>query len=84
MQGTDEVALIAVVLLPVAVITSGYALLVYYWRSNAITAKTNLYYDDRRGPLALTLIVVLALICIFCISFADLISMLRGGRTFFL
>lgn len=40
--------LIAMVLLPVALLMCAYALMVYYWRAQAIANKTALYYDDRR------------------------------------
>ena len=48
MQGAGEVELIALVLLPVALLLCGYSLLVYNWRTSAIRNKTELYYDDRR------------------------------------
>lgn len=66
--------LIAMILLPVALMMCGYALLVFYWRSQAIRNKTGLYYDDRRGPLALTIVVVTALTSIFLISLVDLLK----------
>lgn len=62
------------VLLPVALMMVGYSLLVFYWRSQAIRNKTGLYYDDRRGPLALTIVVVAALASIFLISLVDLVG----------
>lgn len=48
MQAAGEVELIALVLLPVALLMCGYALIVYNWRTSAIRNKTELYYDDRR------------------------------------
>lgn len=74
-----ETNLIAAVLLPVAILMSGYALLVFHWRSQAIRHKTELYYDDRRGPLALTVIVVSALSAIFLISIVDLFAALTAS-----
>jgi hypothetical protein len=47
-QGAHEIELIALVMLPAALLMCGYALLVYNWRTSAIRNKTALYYDDRR------------------------------------
>ena len=76
-QATHDVGLIALILLPVALLICGYALLVYYWRSEAIRNKEGLYYDDRRGPLALTVVVVSALAFIFFMSVFDLFEAFR-------
>jgi uncharacterized membrane protein YidH (DUF202 family) len=70
---SDQVGLIALILLPVALFITGYALLVYHWRTEAIAQKTDLYYDDRRGPFALTIIITAALSSIFLLSLADLL-----------
>lgn len=75
----DSTTMIALILLPVALLMCGYSLFVYYWRAKAIREKTDLYYDDRRGPLALTIVVVGALIVIFLMSVVDLFSMLEKG-----
>ena len=70
----SSTTLIAMVLLPVAVLMCGYALVVFHWRANAIKKKEELYYDDRRGPLALSTVVVTALFIIFLMGIADLVS----------
>ena len=67
------------ILLPVALMMCGYALLVFHWRSQAIRNKTGLFYDDRRGPLALTVVVVSALTIILLVSLADLLKMISDG-----
>lgn len=68
---------IAVVLLPVAILMCGYALLVYLWRSGQITRRTVAYIDDRRGPLALAAVVVGALGLILLVGAAELVEDLR-------
>ena len=76
MQASDEVGVIALILLPIALLICAYALLVYHWRGQAIANKSSLFYDDRRGPLALTVAVVAALTTIFVLSVIDLVEML--------
>lgn len=76
----DSTTLIAMILLPVALLMCGYALVVYYWRSSAIKEKTEIFYDDRRGPLALTCIVVTALFSIMLLSIVDLLSSLDNDQ----
>ena len=71
-------ALIALILLPVALLVCGYALLVFYWRSEAIRNKESIYYDDRRGPLALTAVVVTALCFIFVVGLKDMIESIQN------
>ncbi|KAH7623032.1 hypothetical protein Ndes2526B_g02326 [Nannochloris sp. 'desiccata'] len=78
-QASHDVGLVALILLPVALVICGYALLVYYWRSEAIRNKDGLYYDDRRGPLALTLVVISALSFIFLVNLLDFIEQLTEG-----
>lgn len=66
-------------LLPVALIVCGYALLVYHWRAQAIQGKEFSYYDDRRGPLALAGVLVAALSFIFVIGLMDFVKALMHG-----
>lgn len=66
---------ISIVLLPVAVLMSGYALMVFFWRRGEIKGAARAYIDDRRGPLALSAVIVTALSMIFVVAFADLISL---------
>ncbi|KDD73256.1 hypothetical protein H632_c2376p0, partial [Helicosporidium sp. ATCC 50920] len=74
----DPMQLVAVLLLPVAILICAYALLVYGWRSDQIANRTSRYIDDRRGPLVLAGVVVTALSAVFCISLGDLVVYLRG------
>lgn len=75
----DELAMIALILIPMAMIITIYALLVYYWRSKAIKQKQFSYFDDRRGPYLLAGVVVSGLVSIFIISFVDLIQGIRDS-----
>lgn len=78
-EGPSETGIIALILLPVALLICVYALLVFHWRAQAIRNKDFLYYDDRRGPLALTIVVVAALTVIFFIALFDFIDTLVDG-----
>lgn len=49
-------------------------LLLYVWRTGQIRDKSATLYDDRRGPLGLAAVIVVALSLIFLVSLADLIS----------
>ncbi|EFN52611.1 hypothetical protein CHLNCDRAFT_58814 [Chlorella variabilis] len=72
--GSGLIEFIACVLLPVAILMCGYALLLYVWRTGQIRDKSATLYDDRRGPLGLAAVIVVALSLIFLVSLADLIS----------
>ena len=65
------VEVIALILLPVAVLMCAYALVVFVWRSKAIAKKQVGYIDDRFGPLALSWVVVAALSAILIVSMVD-------------
>lgn len=75
----DQVAIIALILIPMAMTITVYALLVFYWRTQAIKHKEFAYFDDRRGPYLLTTVVVCGLTAILLISFFDLIRAIRDG-----
>ncbi|KAL4436324.1 hypothetical protein ABPG77_009886, partial [Micractinium sp. CCAP 211/92] len=75
--GRNMIEFIACILLPVAILMCGYALLVFIWRGGQIKDKAATLYDDRRGPLGLAGIIVAALSLIFLVAFADLIHLLR-------
>lgn len=71
-RATDNlVEIIAMILLPLAVLMCAYALMVYIWRAHAIAKKQVGYIDDRFGPLGLAAVVTLALTSIFIISVVD-------------
>lgn len=65
------VEVIALILLPVAVLMCAYALVVFVWRSKAIAKKQVGYIDDRFGPLALSWVVIAALSAILVVSMVD-------------
>eukprot|EP01025_Chloroclados_australasicus_P001127 TRINITY_DN103366_c0_g1_i1.p1 TRINITY_DN103366_c0_g1~~TRINITY_DN103366_c0_g1_i1.p1 ORF type:complete len:271 (-),score=22.62 TRINITY_DN103366_c0_g1_i1:275-1087(-) len=67
------VEVISLILLPVAVIMTGYALMTYVWRGRRIMLKQAQVIDDRVGPTVLALIVVMALLAIFVVSLVDLV-----------
>ena len=71
--------LIALILLPAAVVMCAYSVLVYYWRSDAIMHHREVYYDDRRGPFALTAMVVSCLSVILVLGAVDLFHQLWEG-----
>lgn len=68
--------LIAIILLPAAVLMCLYSVIVYYWRSDAIIQHREVYYDDRRGPFALTAMVVMCLTTILVLGAVDLFHQL--------
>jgi len=51
--------------------------IVYYWRSSAILHHKEVFYDDRRGPLALTCVIVTCLLSIFVLGVVELVEMFR-------
>ncbi|KAL4855568.1 Vacuolar transporter chaperone 4 [Chlorella vulgaris] len=76
-DGSGLIEFIACVLLPVAIAMCGYALLVFVWRGSQIRDKSSNLYDDRRGPLGLAAVIVVALSLIFCVSLADTIYTIK-------
>ena len=73
------VEVIALLLLPVAVLMCAYALFVFVWRSRAISRKQIGYIDDRYGPLGLAAVVVTALTAILIVSLVDSMHGGAGG-----
>lgn len=69
--------LIALILLPAALLMCCYSVIVYYWRSSAILHHKEVFYDDRRGPLALTCVIVTCLLSIFVLGVVELVGMFR-------
>ncbi|KAL6772253.1 VTC4B [Auxenochlorella protothecoides x Auxenochlorella symbiontica] len=76
----QSVQLIAIILLPVALLMCGYALLVYLWRTNQIASRALSYIDDRRGPRALAWLVVAALGAIMTLGIVDLVEEIEASR----
>ncbi len=70
------VEIIALILLPVAVMMCGYALLTFVWRSHLIQRKTVGQFDDRVGPIGLCATVVAALSAIMILSLMDFAQLL--------
>lgn len=66
------------ILLPLAVLLCGYALLLFLWRSKMIGFALDGAIDDRRGPLVLSSLVCLTLFAILCVSVADLARTMRS------
>jgi hypothetical protein len=56
---------------------SSLQLLVFVWRGSQIRDKSSNLYDDRRGPLGLAAVIVVALSLIFCVSLADTIYTIK-------
>ncbi|PSC73528.1 ABC transporter C family member 2 isoform A [Micractinium conductrix] len=75
------VEIIALVLLPLAVLIVAYSLLVFVWRNSQIAMKQASYIDDRRGPLLLAGMVISALTAIFLVSCVDLWDAWAGSHS---
>jgi SPX domain protein involved in polyphosphate accumulation/uncharacterized membrane protein YidH (DUF202 family) len=76
-ENENSTTLIALILLPAAVVMCAYSVFVYYWRSDAIMQHREVYYDDRRGPFALTFMVVVSLALILGLGVVDLFDQLH-------
>lgn len=74
----STVELIALILLPLAIAMSAYALLVFLVRGRAIQKKSVGYIDDRFGPYGLATAVVCALTAILILSAAEFVGDLRA------
>ena len=71
-----SVALISMIMLPVAIMIAVYALYTFYWRMAMIRRREVSFFDDKYGPLVLAGIIVFAMSIIFIISAVDFIQML--------
>ncbi len=71
--------LIALILLPLGMFMTCYALYVFTWRSAGIGKKRATQFDDRYGPLALCAAVVVALVGILVITSIDFYEEVHGG-----
>jgi uncharacterized membrane protein YidH (DUF202 family) len=77
-QGSEHIVeVIALILLPVAILMCAYALVVYVWRAKAITRKQVGYIDDPRGPLGLAAVVITALSAILILSIVDFVDSMK-------
>jgi SPX domain protein involved in polyphosphate accumulation/uncharacterized membrane protein YidH (DUF202 family) len=74
------VEIIALVLLPLAVLMVAYSTVVFVWRNSQIAMKQASYIDDRRGPLLLAGMVVSSLTAIFLVSCVDLWDAYEASR----
>lgn len=70
-QGTVE--LITMLMLPIAIIMIAYALFIFYWRSEFIRKKQIGFFDDKVGPVAVALIVEVALLIIIASALKDVV-----------
>ncbi|CAG9460086.1 unnamed protein product [Pedinophyceae sp. YPF-701] len=71
-----SVALISMVMLPVAIMIAVYALYTFYWRMAMIRRREVSFFDDKYGPLVLAGVIVFALSIIFVVSLIDFVQML--------
>lgn len=60
------------ILLPLAVLLCAYSLALFLWRGHMIAYSVNGAIDDKRGPLVLASVVVLALLSILVLSIVDM------------
>eukprot|EP01024_Parvocaulis_polyphysoides_P026125 TRINITY_DN2383_c0_g1_i13.p1 TRINITY_DN2383_c0_g1~~TRINITY_DN2383_c0_g1_i13.p1 ORF type:complete len:750 (-),score=93.88 TRINITY_DN2383_c0_g1_i13:114-2363(-) len=82
MESHHLVEVICMILLPVAVLMTIYALVTFLWRGRRIQRKEADVIDDRVGPLVLALVVVAALTAILILSILDLVdSIQQADRT---
>lgn len=65
------VEVIALILLPGAILMVAYALIVFVWRASQIEKKHSGYIDDRRGPLCLAVVVIVSQVAILIVSCVD-------------
>eukprot|EP01023_Acetabularia_acetabulum_P006602 TRINITY_DN12741_c0_g2_i9.p1 TRINITY_DN12741_c0_g2~~TRINITY_DN12741_c0_g2_i9.p1 ORF type:complete len:240 (+),score=49.95 TRINITY_DN12741_c0_g2_i9:127-846(+) len=80
MQSHHLVEVICMILLPVAVLMTVYALITFVWRGRRIMKKEADTIDDRVGPLVLALVVVAALSAILILSILDLIDSIKQEK----
>jgi len=62
-------------LLPVAFIFVVYALNTYIWRGSAIRSKATIRWDDPNGPVFITTIMIVALLCQLVIKVCQLYNL---------
>lgn len=70
-QGTVE--LITMLTLPISICMIGYALFIFYWRSEFIRRKQVGFFDDKMGPMTVAIIVELALVTILIAALKDIL-----------
>ena len=70
-QGTVE--LITLLLLPISIAMIGYALFVFWQRSESIRRRQAGFADDRAGPVAVALVVEAALLLILFAALRDVL-----------
>lgn len=68
-KGTVE--LMALLMIPISLLMIGYALFTFYWRSEFIRKKQIGFFDDKVGPVAVALIVEIALVSILISALRD-------------
>lgn len=68
------VELVTLLLIPVSILMSGYALFTFYARSESFRRKQVGYFDDHVGPLALAVIIIIVLLVILIAALRDVFS----------
>jgi len=69
----STVELMALLMIPISILMIGYALFTFYWRSEFIRKKQIGFFDDKVGPVAVALIVEIALVSIFFSALRDVL-----------
>eukprot|EP00891_Asterochloris_glomerata_P008493 jgi/Astpho2/8493/e_gw1.00125.54.1_t len=84
-RSAHTVEMIALILLPVAILMCAYALVVFIWRAKAIDPPEPPhllvqigYIDDPRGPLGLSAVVITALTAILILSIVDFVETMKA------
>lgn len=76
-DGTEQVIskrtidIITVVYAPVSLFIMAYALFTYEWRSRFMHKKQIGFFDDKVGPITVSILVLLTLIVIFVVALID-------------
>jgi SPX domain protein involved in polyphosphate accumulation/uncharacterized membrane protein YidH (DUF202 family) len=71
-EATSQAQDYAVFLLPISLLFVGYALATFLWRSQQITTRSDLRWDDPMGPVILTSLLILALTSQFVLKLWDI------------
>jgi len=70
-KGQQGARVIGLLLLPVAILFCGYALVTFYWRGKRIRSRTEGIFHDEVGPFLLGTILIISLIAVFLIYLTE-------------
>eukprot|EP00899_Mesostigma_viride_P021788 jgi/Mesvir1/29610/Mv21464-RA.3 len=70
--GVTFTYMVALILLPVSILTIAYAMWTFYWRAVKIRKREEGPYDDRKGPITLALVIMGALWSIVVMTYLNI------------